>query len=357
MNRREFLKRNGLVLASALSSREILAAPRPRLIQTVRGAMEASRLGRTLMHEHVLVDFVGADKVSRDRYDPDEVFRIALPHLERARSLGCKTLVECTPAYIGRDPILLRRLSEASGLNIVTNTGYYGAAADKCIPPHAYRETADQLAARWSKEYDQGIEGTRGIEDSPIRPGLIKTGLDAGPLSEIDAKLVRAAARTHLKTGLAVAAHSGDGTAALEALALWKEEGAPAWAFIWVHAQNESDTGKHLQAAREGAWVEFDGIREKSVPRHLEFVKNIKAHALLDRTLVSQDSGWYHVGDPGGGDYRAYLTLFTRFIPAAREAGLTESDLEMLVVANPHNALLALPPLRLTAPSQAPQVL
>ena len=221
MNRREFLKRNGLVLASALSTREILAAPRPRLIQTVRGTMEASRLGTTLMHEHVLVDFVGADKVSRDRYDPDEVFRIALPHLERARSLGCKTLFECTPAYIGRDPLLLRRLSEASGLNIVTNTGYYGAADDKFIPPHAYRETADQLAARWIKEYDQGIEGTRGIEDSPIRPGLIKTGLDAGPLSEIDAKLVRAAARTHLKTGLAVAAHSGDGTAALEALSLW----------------------------------------------------------------------------------------------------------------------------------------
>ena len=332
MNRREFLKRNGLVLGSALSTREILAAPRPRLIQTVRGAMEASRLGTTLMHEHVLVDFVGADKVSRDRYDPDEVFRIALPHLERARSLGCKTLVECTPAYIGRDPLLLRRLSEASGLNIVTNTGYYGAADDKFIPPHAYRETADQLAARWIKEYDQGIEGTRGIKGSPIRPGLIKTGL-------------------------AVATHSGDGTAALEALSLWKEQGAPAWAFIWVHAQNESDTGKHLQAAREGAWVEFDGIREKSVPRHLEFVKNMKAHALLDRTLVSQDSGWYHVGDPGGGDYRGYLTLFTRFSPAAREAGLTESDLEMLVVANPHNALLALPPLRLTAPSQAPQVL
>ena len=91
---------------------------------------------------------------------PSEVFRIGLPFLRKIRSLGCHTLVECTPAYIGRDPRLLRQLSEASGLNLLTNTGYYGAADDKFVPRHAYEETAEQLAGRWTREFYEGIEDT-----------------------------------------------------------------------------------------------------------------------------------------------------------------------------------------------------
>ena len=64
------------------------------------------------MHEHVMVDFVGAKKISPGRYDPNEVFRKVSPHLKKLKSLGCDTLVECTPKYIGRDPELLRRLSK-----------------------------------------------------------------------------------------------------------------------------------------------------------------------------------------------------------------------------------------------------
>ena len=76
----------------------------------------------------------------------------------------------------------------------------------------------------------------------------------------------------------------------------------------------------------------------------------MRAHALLDRTLVSQDAGWYHVGEPGGGNFRSYETLFTRFIPSALNVGFTENDLQMLLVANPGRALLAAPPLaRFTA--------
>jgi phosphotriesterase-related protein len=135
------------------------AAPAGPRILTVRGPIASRDLGTTLMHEHVMVDFVGADKVSRDRYDPDEVFRVALPHLRALKKKGCRTLVECTPAYLARDAALLRRLSEASGLHIVTNTGYYGAADDKAVPAHAYRETPDQLAARWTGSSAAGSRG------------------------------------------------------------------------------------------------------------------------------------------------------------------------------------------------------
>jgi len=59
-----------------------------------------------------MVDFICAEAIRPGRYDPEDVFEKALPHLRQAKSAGCNTLVACTPAYIGRDAGLLRRLSQ-----------------------------------------------------------------------------------------------------------------------------------------------------------------------------------------------------------------------------------------------------
>ena len=117
MNRRDAL-RVGLAAGTMGPVRQPLRAEddEPR-VMTVRGPIPPGEVGPTLPHEHVLVDFVGAKEASRDRYDADEVYRIALPHLRRIRAQGIRTLVDCTPAYLARDPALLRRLAESSGLN------------------------------------------------------------------------------------------------------------------------------------------------------------------------------------------------------------------------------------------------
>jgi len=300
---------------------------------TVRGPIAASRLGQTLMHEHVLVDFIGADQIKPGRYDPEEVFRTALPFLAKLKAAGGETLVDCTPDYLGRDARLLRRLAEASGPHIITNTGFYGAANDKYVPAFAYRETADELALRWVREFEDGVPPDN------VRPGIMKIGVDAGPLSEIDEKLVRAAARCHRRTGLAIASHTGDGVAAMAQLAVLKEEDVEPSAFIWVHAQNEKDSLYHQRAAALGAWVEFDGISPDTTPQHVELVLNMKRTGYLPRALISQDAGWYHVGEPKGGEFRGYDFLFTGFLPALRKAGASQEDSHTLIIKNPRRAL------------------
>ena len=300
---------------------------------TVLGEIAPERFGRTLIHEHVMVDFVGADAIRPGRYDPEDVFLKALPHLRQARSAGCNTIVDCTPAYIGRDAGLLRRLSQASGLMIVTNTGLYGAAKNKYLPRFAYAETAQQLAARWVKEFEDGIP------PSGVRPGIIKIGVNSGPLSEIDAKLVKAAAITHQRTGLTIASHTGDGVAAMAQISVLKAHGVAARSFIWVHAQNEVDTRLHLGAAEAGAWVEFDGVSSAAAQKHLELVLGMKQAGYLGRVLLSQDSGWYHVGEPGGGSFRPYHFLFLEFLPLLRRAGVSEGQIDMLMIRNPRAVL------------------
>ena len=334
MHRRRFLKTlpAGIAAASSLTEASFAAPPAPR-VNTVLGERSLRALGMTLMHEHVLVDFVGADKVSPQRYNAEEVFQTALPHLKALRAAGCRTLVECTPAFLGRDANLLKRLASASGLHIITNTGFYGAANDKYVPVLAREESAQQLAARWTREFQEGIDGTG------IRPGIIKIGVDPGPLSEIDAKLVRAAAKTHLQTGLTIASHTGDGVAALEELEILKQEGVHPGAFIWVHAQIEGNGQRHLKAAQEGAWVEFDGISEASAEKHLQSVKGLIEQGFSDRLLISQDAGWYHVGEPKGGTFRVYTFLFASFIPLLRRAGISPEQVRSLLIDNPRQAL------------------
>lgn len=334
MKRREFL-RQGALAASALALSGGCATGRrggEREVMTVRGPVPAAQLGATLPHEHVLLDFIGADQITRDRYNQDVVYEAVLPYLQQAKDLGCDTLVECTPKWIGRDVILLRRLSKATGLQIVTNTGYYGAARNKFLPRHTYTESLLELSGRWIAEWQDGIDETG------IRPGFIKIGVDSGRLSDIHRKLVRAAARTHLHTGLTIAAHSGDGVAALDELATLLEEGVAGSAFIWVHAQDEADEDAHFRAAEQGAWVELDHISRKDLAKHVGMVGALKARGFLSRVLVSHDAGWYEVDKPDGGEFRPFDTVFTEFIPALKDSGFTDDEVRQLVVVNPREA-------------------
>jgi phosphotriesterase-related protein len=329
LDRREFL---GL-LALAATRSAASTPPDERRVLTVAGPVPAASLGTTLAHEHVLVDFAGADKVGRDRYDADEAFARILPHLRAVRAAGCTTLVECTPAYLGRDPRLLLRLAEASGLTLLTNTGYYGANGGRHLPAHALEETAEQLAARWTAEFEDGIEGTG------VRPGFVKSGVGKGPLSPVDRKLVRAAAITHRRTGLTVYVHTGDGAAALDSVAALQAEGVAPDAYVWVHAQNETDRETHVRAAQAGAWVSFDGVSPEALDGHVDAVLEMTRRGCLRRLLVSQDAGWYRVGEPGGGSYRGHTFLFEAFVPALEKRGFTQDEVRTLLVANPAEAL------------------
>ena len=221
--------------------------------------------------------------------------------------MGCQRILECTPNYLGRDPRLLRRLAKAANLEIWTNTGLYGAAAFKFLPDYAKTETSDQLARRWIAEARGGVDGER------VR--FLKIGVNRGPLHPLDRKLVEAGILTSKATGLTMAVHTGDGRAALDQLEMVQASGLPARKWVWVHAQNEQDLEIHERVARAGGWVSFDGVSLRAGAWHLQAVRHMAGKGLLGRMLISQDSGWYHVGELGGGRYNGYTFLYTDFLP------------------------------------------
>lgn len=337
LNRRSFLRGIAvpLIAAGGTPWGSSLAAVSKPQVQTVRGKIPASDLGLALPHEHVLCDFIGADKTSRNRWDPPSVVRRMAPYLRQLRDRGVSGFVDCTPAFIGRDPRILKLLSEETGLHILTNTGYYGGAGDKFVPRHAFDESAEQLALRWMKEAESGIE------DTGVLPGFIKIGVDEATgdpprLSEIDAKLVRAASLTSQKSQLTVTCHTGGGPAGLAAAKLFIAQGGAPRRFIVAHSDGHG-LPINEEVAGLGAWVSYDGISRLPLQQHLKLVMSM-VNRYASRLLLSQDNGWYWVGQADGGEVREFNYLTDTFLPALSKAGVDEKTIQQLVRSNPQMA-------------------
>jgi phosphotriesterase-related protein len=309
-----------------------LALAQELQIFTVTGAIPSTQAGTSLSHEHLLVDFIGAEKYSRDRWNKDEAFKILLPYLNEIKEYGVKTFFDCTPNFLGRDARLLQRLSKESGTNIVTNTGLYGGSDNKYLPAYAFKETSQQLAKRWIKEFKKGIDKTS------VKPGFIKISVNSSSLSDISKKLITAAAITHKSTGLTIASHTGPAVAAKEQLEILKLQGVKPDAFIWVHAQNELEDRNYLELAKEGAWISLDGVSVNNLQWYADVLTLMKEENLLHRVLVSHDAGWYDPGKENGGTIRPYTDIFKFLIPGLKQIGFTQSDIDQLLIINPATA-------------------
>jgi phosphotriesterase-related protein len=54
-----------------------------------------------------------------------------------------------------------------------------------------------------------------------------------------------------------------------------------------------------------------------------------------DRLLISQDAGWYNVGQPRGGQVTSFDWLPRAFIPMLVAAGVSAEGVNRLLVQNP----------------------
>ncbi len=338
-NRRHFLKKLATVSLAASLKPAFARSQQDEQgkIVTVTGAIAPRQMGVALIHEHLMSTF-GEEKSDAPVYDTEKLFAQVLPYLKHIKSLGCQTIAECTAAYFGRAPQILQQLSRQSGLYLLTNTGYYGAADDRYVPDQAFEEDAEAVASVWIQEWEQGIGGTG------IRPGFIKTAVDKGTLSAIDTKLVRAAALTHKKTGLTIACHTGNNPeGAMQEIEILQEEGVQPAAWLWTHANQVDSLDNLLPAAKKGAWLSLDGVRvaepgqpQEVLEKHLSYIKALKKKGYLNQVLISHDGNAF----PGsqGGDIRPFEAVFTHLIPRLRDEGFTKKETDQLLIRNPQEA-------------------
>lgn len=323
-------------------------------LQTVEGALPIPEAGVLLPHEHLFLDLRGPDAPGYAWADPDAVLAVMRPYLQDLKRQGVIGLVECSAVGVGRNVRILARLAEATGLAIVAPTGVYTeSAAPRSLLAMRDRELEDWL----TDEIETSIEGTA------VRAGFIKLASSPDGLTAFERRVLRAAARAARTTGVAIASHTIKGSTVLEQIGILEDEGLRADRFVWAHAHMEPDHALHREAARRGAYVEFDNIGTHLAGAANPFpafaladatavrqVARMVEAGFADRVLLSQDAGWYDAGRVGGGCPRGFTYLLDELAPQLTAAGLGDA-VAVIVERNPWRAFARRPPSERSVPS------
>ena len=197
------------------------------MVNTVLGPVDASELGVTLMHEHIVNIEWNIARNFPEFYDKQTVIDMFCREAEQLKDYGVRTWVDPTPITLGRDVSLLRTCAEKSGMNIIACTGLYWNTK----PFFHYGIDPKVLAELMLREVAQGMEGT----DS--RPGFLKCAGHASIEGEdISRNMLIATAMVSRETGLPIYTHTHPGTRmALTQKKVFDEYGIPAHKVAYGH--------------------------------------------------------------------------------------------------------------------------
>jgi predicted metal-dependent phosphotriesterase family hydrolase len=305
-------------------------------VQTVLGSIDPDSLGFTLPHEHTQIALWHI----QGRWDYWQLTRdqpVILEELARFRTVGGSGLVDLTLPGVGRDPVWLREVASASGLNVVMGCGWYRTAY---YPPEASidRRSTDDLADELVAEIEGGVGATG------IRPGIIgEIGTDKPWVSPAEERVHRAAARAARRTGLAVTTHAVLSDVGLAQLRIFEEEGLDPGRVVIGHADSYPVLDHYLEIIARGASLEFDFIgmpweRERiGEVRTVELLLELLSRGHADRILLSQDVCNDSQLVRFGGNGYAYLA--DTFLPRLRAAGVSDSEIDTMTVGNPRRLL------------------
>ncbi|MGM0375680.1 MAG: phosphotriesterase [Bacteroidota bacterium] len=300
------------------------------VIHTVNGPVKVDELKFALTHEHLMSNF-GKDPAEASQYDETKLLNQVVPYLRKIKSLGVNSIFDCTTAYFGRRVDLLKKMADSTGIQIITNTGFYGAADDRYVPEFAFKAPAEEISKVWIEEFEEGIDGTE------IIPGFVKLAFDNGTPSEIDKKLFTAGILTHLNTGLTLAVHTGNNPEAADTqLKLLEQYNVSPKAWIWVHASQVEDVELLLKAASQGAWISLDGAKASNVEEFIDIIERFRSQNLLHKILLSHDGDAF----PMGGEIRKFESISKNLIPAMLANGFTEKEINQIMVQNPKEAFM-----------------
>lgn len=301
-------------------------------IRTIKGDVPVESFGLILPHEHLFVDLRGPHTPDYAQGDPEKVAALVKPWLDAAQAAGVTAIVEPSTVGVGRNIQVLRYLANVTPIHIIAPTGIYREAY---IPLDLTDESPEALAAMWVRDLQEGIDGT----DS--RAGWIKIAMSNNGPTDLEVRSLKAATIASQQTGAVVGSHTIGGAVARSELDILQAAGLDLHRFIWIHAQTEPDQSIHLEAARRGAWLEFDAIGAPYASDELmiEATLALIQAGYANQILLSHDAGWYEppTGMPKDG-MRGCTALVESFLPALRARGVSEETIRQITVTNPANA-------------------
>lgn len=345
---------------------------------TVTGPVSPAALGRTLTHEHFLLDmnhyWVEPEAVterqhamepvrldnrwwvtanlyqSKDALSLDEL-DTAIEEAELFRREGGGTIVDVSTVGLGRDPRALRSIAQESGVNVVAAAGYY---VDDSHPDDMDEKSVDDITDEIVSDV------TEGIADTNVRAGIIGELGTSDPITENERKVLQAGARAQRLTGAPITIHTyplKPKNNAMEILDVLEDAGADLERVVLGHVDSAPPTGElvehHMALADRGAYVQYDGfgitryssVNDWEYPRDGEridaAIELIEA-GYIDQLLFSHDVCAKTYWTKYGG--RGYGHILREVVPRFRGRGLDDEQIETLLVGNPGRMLSLVEP-------------
>lgn len=150
-------------------------------VRTVCGDIAPEELGFTLIHEHVIQDIMPVYRAAYDQgaVPPPEEFTdvksdsyidFILNELKLYKEAGGNSLCECSVyGLAGRPYEDLKKISEASGINIILGTGIF---RNDLRPEEFAGKEENEIKELLDKSIDNGVE------DSGVLPGFVKAAMN-----------------------------------------------------------------------------------------------------------------------------------------------------------------------------------
>ena len=294
------------------------------MIRTVLGDIRKEELGRTLAHEHFIIDL---SKVRHDNFSLIETVEEVVPEIKLAMATGIDAAFEVSTIDLSRDVLKLREISLQTGLKIVCSTGFY---LTQYHPAWLNDATAEDIARIYIKEL------TEGIDDTGIKAGLIAEIASSPRRFEgNEKKCLQAAAIAARATGAAVSTHTGRATA-METIDTLLDGGVRPDKIIIGHQDLINDHDYHLSLLKRGVNIAFDTCGKSAYMAdeiRAENAVKIIREGYGDHLVLSNDVSrrTYFVGAGGPG----YCAVMKSVVPLIRQYGASEEEIEKLLAHNP----------------------
>jgi 5-phospho-D-xylono-1,4-lactonase len=307
------------------------------IVRTVLGDIEASALGVTYAHEHLVIDGGRPVELVPD-FDLGDVDAMT-SEVGEAYALGLRAAVDAMPCDCGRNVEKLALLSRRTGIHIVAPTGlhherFYGTAH------WSHRLSIDELADLFAADVLEGIDANDYsgpvVRRTEHRAGVIKVaGSEGGPTPR-DERIFEAAALAHRRTGAPILTHCEAGTGALEQVRLLVDHGVAPEHVALSHVDKVVDRGYHRELLSTGAFAEYDGSFRwpDAANGTMQLIAWMTEDGLGDRLVLGMDAARksylrVHGGKPG---LTWLLDGFTQLLAAN---GIDEATRTQLFVTNP----------------------
>jgi phosphotriesterase-related protein len=327
----------------------------PGMINSALGPISPDKLGWTLIHEHLAWSYPGNEAdATIAPYDREATFQALIPICESAKAAGIQTIVDATTNDVGgRDPLLYKELSQKTGINIIFATGLY---TEKEGAP-AYWKTRMQLFGKDPSMMISELfikEITEGVGTTGVKAGVIKVG-SSPELTDYEKAVHKAAVIAQKATGVPIITHTEGPTGGVEQAEFLLSQGADPKKVMIGHVTNSKEIDYHRAILAKGVSIGFDrlGLAPMyGVPDSVS-VQNIATlckEGYANKIMLSQDTVNFWLGRPLSADApQGMVQLLSKWtidhvskdiIPALKAQGVTDDQINQMMVENPKNLFL-----------------